>query len=188
MNAIQSSVPSHAFRNPEVSDKAFIAPGAVIVCDVRIAEHASVWYGCVVRGDVQQIVIGARSNIQDGVVIHASTGGNPTVIGADVTVGHSAVLHACTIEDGAFVGIGAVVLDGATVMSGGMLAAGAVLTPRKTVGPGELWAGNPAKLLRNLNDDESAGMQRNVLRYMALAEHYRTHQPINYRMRMEQAA
>jgi carbonic anhydrase/acetyltransferase-like protein (isoleucine patch superfamily) len=196
MNAIEASrapvaldssddfpgVPSHAFKNPEVSGKAFIAAGAVVVCDVRIEEYASVWYGCVVRGDVQQIVVGARSNIQDGVIIHATTGGIPTLIGADVTIGHSAVLHACTIEDGAFVGIGARVLDGATVMSGGMLAAGAVLTPRKIVRSGELWAGNPAKLLRNLNDSECAGMKRNVLRYMALAEHYRKNQPTIYTM------
>jgi carbonic anhydrase/acetyltransferase-like protein (isoleucine patch superfamily) len=178
-------VPSHALQTPAVDATAFIAAGAVVVCDVRIAEHASVWYGCVIRGDVQRISIGARSNIQDGTIIHASTGGMPTSIGADVTIGHAAVLHGCTIEDGAFIGIGARVLDGATVMRGGMLAAGAVLTPRKTVGTGELWAGNPAKLLRTLSDDERAGMQLNVLRYMALAVHYREHQPITYRMEQQ---
>ena len=192
MNAETSSllsdfpdVPLHASKTPDVDATAFIADGAVVVCDVRIADHASVWYGCVIRGDVQQIVIGARSNIQDGTVIHASTGGIPTTIGADVTIGHAAVLHACTIEDGAFIGIGARVLDNATVMRGGMLAAGAVLTPRKTVGAGELWAGNPAKLLRALSDDERAGMRRNVQRYVALAAHYRKHRPINFRMEQQ---
>jgi carbonic anhydrase/acetyltransferase-like protein (isoleucine patch superfamily) len=189
MNAIASgisTVTAHALRNPEVDPTAFVAPGAVVVCDVRIGPNASIWYGCVIRGDVQHISIGERSNIQDGVIIHATTGGIPTRIGADVTVGHAAVLHGCTIEDGAFIGIGARVLDNATVKRGGMLAAGAVLTPRKTVPEGELWAGNPATLLRYLNDGEAAGMKANVLRYMALAGHYRQHHPIIYRM--EQSA
>ncbi|HEY4073374.1 MAG TPA: gamma carbonic anhydrase family protein [Herbaspirillum sp.] len=188
MKPLQSALPGvtvHVLKNPEVDATVFVAAGAVVVCDVRIAAHASIWYGCVIRGDVQHISIGERSNIQDGVIIHATTGGMPTLIGADVTVGHAAVLHGCTIEDGAFIGIGARVLDGATVMRGAMLAAGAVLTPRKTVRTGELWAGNPAKLLRNLNDGECAGMKLNVLRYMALAEHYRKHQPNIYRMEQQ---
>ncbi len=139
-------VPAHAFATPRIDAGAFIAPGAVVYGDVAIGADSSVWFGCVIRGDVQAIRIGARSNIQDGAVIHASTNGAPTLIGDDVTVGHSAVLHACTLESGAFVGLGALVLDRATVHAGGMLAAGAVLTSGKAVGTGELWAGNPARV------------------------------------------
>lgn len=154
---------------PVLDASAFVAPGAVLVGDVRIGALASIWFGCVLRGDVQKIVIGARTNIQDGTIIHGSTRGNPVIIGDGVTVGHGAILHACTIEGGGFVGFGARVLDGATVKSGGMLAAGAVLTPGKSVGENELWAGNPARLLRRLTEQERASMSASSERYVELA-------------------
>jgi len=158
-----------ASGSPVLDASVFVAPGAVLIGDVKIGSLASIWFSCVLRGDVQKIVIGERTNIQDGTIIHGSTGGNPVVIGDDVTVGHGAILHACTIDSGGFVGFGARVLDGATVKSGGMLAAGAVLTPGKVVGENELWAGNPARLLRHLTEQERASMTASSKRYVELA-------------------
>lgn len=161
---------------PDVHPSAFVAQGTQLIGDVTIGAHASIWFNCVLRGDVQRISIGRRTNIQDGSILHGTTNGLPCVIGDDVTVGHGAILHACTLEDSAFVGFGARVLDGAVVRSGGMLAAGAVLSPRKVVGSGELWAGNPARLLRPLTDEERAGLGATVVRYVELAERYRNNQ------------
>lgn len=165
-------LPAYVYATPRIDASAFIAHNAVVCGDVSIGAETSVWFGCVLRGDVQAIQIGARCNIQDGTVIHASTNGEPTRIGDDVTVGHAAVLHACTLESGAFVGLGALVLDRATVRAEGMLAAGAVLTSGKVVGAGELWAGNPARLLRELRPEERSAMRVNVRRYVALGKHY----------------
>ena len=141
-------------RHPKIADSAFIAPTAVIVGDVEIGEDVSIWYGCVLRGDVNHIRIGARSNIQDGTIVHVTHGGNPTLVGEDVLVGHQAVLHACTIESHGFVGMSATVLDGAIVESGGMVAAGALLTSNKRVETGQLWAGSPARHVRDISDNE----------------------------------
>lgn len=174
----------HASVAPRIDESAFIASNAIVIGDVAIEAGASVWFGCVIRGDVQHIRIGARSNIQDGTVIHATTNGQSTDIGEDVTVGHAAVLHACTLENGAFVGIGACVLDRAVVKSGGMLAAGAVLTPGKIVASGELWGGNPARLLREISASEREAMMLNAQRYVALAEFYRSGHPIIYTKEM----
>lgn len=175
MNALQDAL---VFGAPNVDPSAYIGHGTTLIGDVTIGRQSSVWYNCVLRGDVRKIVIGMRTNIQDGTVIHGTTNGLPVIIGDDVTVGHGAILHACTIEDTGFVGFGARVLDGAVVRPGGMLAAGAVLTPRKVVGTGELWAGNPARLLRKLNDEEFEGMAASADRYVALAERYRTARPV----------
>jgi carbonic anhydrase/acetyltransferase-like protein (isoleucine patch superfamily) len=181
MSAAVEGVPAHVDAQPDVADTAFVASNAIVIGDVIIGPDASVWFGCVVRGDVQRICIGARSNIQDGTVIHATTNGQQTVIGEGVTVGHAAVLHSCTLEDGAFVGIGAHVLDRAVVKAGGMLAAGAVLTPDKIVPSGELWAGSPARPLRKLSAAEQEGMIMNAHRYVALARRYRLQHPSIYK-------
>ncbi len=141
--------------SPKIADTAFIAPGAVIVGDVEIGEDASVWYGAVLRGDVNHIRVGARTNIQDGTVIHVTHGGNPTLLGDDVLIGHSVTLHACTVESTGFVGMGATVLDGAVVKGGAMIAANALVTPGKVAGPGELWAGSPAKHVRAVKEEEA---------------------------------
>ena len=161
---------------PSLDPSAYVAPGTKLIGDVSVGAQTSIWFNCVLRGDVQKIVIGSRTNIQDGTIIHGTTNGLPAIVGDDVTVGHGAILHACTIEDGGFVGFGARVLDGAVVCSGGMLAAGAVLSPRKVVGPGELWAGNPARLLRALTDQEREGMTTAATRYVALADRYKSAQ------------
>jgi gamma-carbonic anhydrase len=166
------------FGAPTVHKSAFVAHGVSLIGDVRIGERASIWFNCVLRGDVQRIVIGSRTNIQDGSILHGTTNGAPTLVGNDVTVGHGVILHACTIEDRALVGFGARVLDGAIVRTGGMLAAGAVLTPGKVVGSGELWAGNPARLLRALSEKEMAAIQVSADRYVALAKRYVFSKPL----------
>jgi carbonic anhydrase/acetyltransferase-like protein (isoleucine patch superfamily) len=178
--AIPNGVLEHLAATPSITSDVFVAGNAVIVGDVTVGAQSSIWYGCILRGDVQRIRIGTRTNIQDGTIVHGTTHGHPALIGDDVTVGHAAVLHACTIEDHAFMGIGARVLDGARVRSDSMLAAGAVLTPGKTLPSGELWGGNPAKFLRTLRPEEIEGIRTSAARYVALAHHYRTALPSSF--------
>ncbi|MEM8987781.1 MAG: gamma carbonic anhydrase family protein [Pseudomonadota bacterium] len=158
-------LPYHG-KTPKIDDAAFIAPGAVVVGDVEIGPDASVWYGCVLRGDAGAIRIGARSNVQDGTVIHMDDGGTPTLIGEDVLIGHKVMLHGCTIEDRGFVGMSATVLDGAVVKSGGLVAANAFVTPGKTVSAGELWAGSPAKMIRELREGEDKWAELGAAHYV----------------------
>ena len=129
---------------PRIDNSAYIAPSAVVVGDVVIGVDSSLWFGVVARGDINAIEIGQRTNIQDGTIIHVSSTGHGTHIGDDVTVGHMAVLHDCTLQNRSFVGIKACVMDGAMVESGAMVAAGALVAPGKVVRRGELWAGVPA--------------------------------------------
>jgi gamma-carbonic anhydrase len=157
---------------PTIAPDAFVAPNATIIGNSTIGAGSSIWFNCVLRGDVQRISVGTGTNIQDGSIVHCSTNGRPTVIGDAVSVGHGAILHSCTIEDTGFVGFGARVLDGAVIRRGGMLAAGAVLTPGKVVGAGELWAGNPAKLLRVMDSNEVNAFGAIAERYAALALAY----------------
>ncbi|GAA0283426.1 gamma carbonic anhydrase family protein [Alteraurantiacibacter aestuarii] len=174
------SIVSYRGRTPRIDPTAFVAPNATIIGDVEIGPHASVWYNCVLRADLGRIVIGARSNVQDGTVIHTEGPRDghegdvlDTVIGADALIGHMAVLHGCTIEDHGFVGMGAIVMDRARVCSGGMLGAGAMLTPGKVLPGGELWAGRPARPMRQLRADERAGLGEGVEHYLELAIHHR---------------
>ncbi|MCI5046113.1 MAG: gamma carbonic anhydrase family protein [Aquisalinus sp.] len=149
-------LPFHG-KTPIIHDTAFIAPGAVLIGDVEVGEDASVWYGCVLRADTNRIAVGKGSNIQDGTIIHVdepSMGGTACIIGENVLVGHRCMLHGCTVEDGGFVGMCSTVLDGAVIESGGFLAAGAFLGPRKRIPGGEMWAGLPARKLRDLRDGE----------------------------------
>jgi gamma-carbonic anhydrase len=159
---------------PEIADSAFIAPGAQIIGDVRIGAEASVWYNCVVRGDVGTITIGARTNIQDGSVIHVAGGKHNTNIGADCLIGHLAMIHGCTIEDHGFVGLGAIVMDGCVIESDAMLAAGAMLTPGKRIPARQLWAGRPAVYLRDLTDTDVAGNRSGVTHYLTLSVKHKT--------------
>ena len=158
---------------PRIDATAFVAEGCRIVGDVEIGAEANIWFNCVIRGDEHKVRIGARTNIQDGTVIHVHSAKQGTWIGADVTVGHMALLHACTIEDGGFVGMGAIVLDEAVIEGGGMLAAGAMLTPGKRLPAGELWAGSPARRARALTDEERAGFAVTVENYRARGQEYR---------------
>lgn len=161
---------------PDIAADAFIAPGTRVIGRVSIGAEASVWYNCVIRADVNEVRIGARTNIQDGSVIHcdspseASQVGFPTIIGEDCLIGHMCLLHGCTLHDRAFVGMGAIVLNGAVIESDGMLAAGAMLTSGKTIRSGELWAGRPAKFLRNLTPEEIAANQFGVSQYVLNAK------------------
>ena len=157
---------------PRIAADALIAPNATIVGDVEIASGANIWFGCVLRGDVARITVGAGSNVQDGTVVHGSGGKPPTVIGAGVTIGHMALIHACTLEDGSFVGMKACICDGAVVESGAQVAAGAVVPPGKRVPAGELWGGNPARLMRMLSDAERQRSRDLPARYAALAGEY----------------
>lgn len=159
---------------PRVAADAFIAPGAVLIGDVEIGPGASIWFGCVLRGDVGPIRVGARTNIQDGTVVHVDSRTYPTTIGADVTIGHSALIHACILEDGAFVGMRATVMDGAVVEGGAMVAAGALVTPGKRLRKGELWAGSPAKMWRQLTQDDLEGFKGTVAHYAEKAQQFRT--------------
>ncbi|WBO21215.1 gamma carbonic anhydrase family protein [Sphingomonas abietis] len=156
---------------PRLAEGVFVAPGSVLIGDVAIGEGSSIWFNCTLRADVEAIRIGARSNVQDGSVVHADPGA-PTVIGDDVLVGHMAMLHGCTIADGGFVGMGATLLNGSTVESDGMLGAGALLTGGKTVGAGELWAGRPAKFVRTLSEAQIAEMRQGAMRYAENARRY----------------
>src|SRR5258708_23022573 len=158
---------------PVIAADAFIAPTASVIGDVVVGSERGIWFHCLVRGDLNSIRIGARTNIQDATVIHIDSGEFSTFIGDDVTVGHNAVIHACTLKNRAFVGIGATVLDGAVIEEGGMLAAGGLLTPGKVIGPNELWTGSPAKLRRVMEEEERKRFARNATVYRALAKQFR---------------
>ncbi|MEM7121783.1 MAG: gamma carbonic anhydrase family protein [Pseudomonadota bacterium] len=157
---------------PTLHPRSLVVPGAAVIGDVTLAEEASVWFNATVRGDDGPITIGARSNVQDNTIIHVSTE-YPTIIGDDVTIGHAVHLHACHLQDCCLVGSGAIILDGATVETGAQVAAGALVSPGKTVKAGELWAGVPAKKLRDLTDEESAWIVENARWYVKEVHEYR---------------
>jgi carbonic anhydrase/acetyltransferase-like protein (isoleucine patch superfamily) len=159
-------------KSPRIHDSAFIAPGCRIVGDVEIGPDASVWYNCVIRGDANRVVIGARSNIQDGTVVHCDSPkpkrpeGFATIIGDDVLIGHMAMVHGCVLENRAFVGLGAIVMDGCRIESDAMLAAGAMLTQGKVIKSRQMWLGRPATYARDLTDAALADMQAGVNGYV----------------------
>ena len=159
-------------KTPEIAADAFIAPTAAVIGDAAVGAQSSIWFGCTVRADGNFIRIGARTNIQDGTVIHVDSDSLPAIIGDDVTVGHMALIHACTLESGSFVGMAATVMDGAVVETGAMVAAGALVTPGKRVAAGELWAGSPAKKWRDLTDRERATLTDAAGHYVELAKEY----------------
>jgi carbonic anhydrase/acetyltransferase-like protein (isoleucine patch superfamily) len=160
-------------KAPRLAASAFLAEGSVVVGDVEIGEGSSVWFGTVVRGDVNHVRIGARTNIQDLSVVHVTSRTHPTVIGDDVTVGHRAVLHGCTIRDRCLVGIGAIVLDGAVVGPDAMVGAGALVPPGMVVPPGTLVLGAPARVKRELTPDELAHLETSAASYAGYAARYR---------------
>ena len=164
---------------PTLGERAYIDPAASVIGDVVLGDDVSVWPLTVIRGDVNFIRIGDRTNIQDGTVIHVShdgphakLGGFATRIGADVTIGHKAIIHACTIEDAVLIGMGAIVLDGAVVKKHGFVGAGALIAPGKVVGEGELWLGNPAKKVRMLSDAEIEALYYSAGHYVRLKDRY----------------
>lgn len=169
------------YRNtaPRLGARVYVDPAATVIGDVVLGDDVSVWPATVIRGDVNHVHIGARTSVQDGTVIHVShagphakRGGFPTLIGSDVTIGHKAVIHACTIEDAALIGMGALVLDGAVVRKHAFVAAGAVVSPGKVVGEGELWVGNPARCVRRLDDAQIEGLYYSAAHYVRLKDEY----------------
>jgi gamma-carbonic anhydrase len=163
-------------KTPQIDDSAFIAPGCRIVGDVTIGPLSSIWYNCVIRAEVSRIVIGARSNIQDGSIVHCDgpmpgvPDGYPTIIGDDVLVGHNVMLHGCVLEDRAFVGLSATVMNGAVIEGDAMLAAGAMLTQGKRIEARQLWAGSPARFVRDLDEAAVMGMRIGVAHYVENAK------------------
>jgi len=149
----------------------FVAPGACLAGDLELGDRSSVWFNVVIRADVDKVRIGPRTNIQDNTTIHVA-GGHPTVIGEDVTVGHGAVLHACTVEDLCLVGMGAIVLDGAVIGEGSLVAAGSLVPPGKRYPPRHLLKGSPAVAERRLDDKELESLRDSAERYVELAAEY----------------
>ena len=168
------------FRNflPQPGARVFIDDAAVVIGQVSLGDDASVWPCAVVRGDVAPITIGARTNIQDGSVLHVNSpasappNGMPLIIGADVTVGHKAILHACTVGDRCLVGMGAIVLDGAVLEEDILIGSGAVVTPGKHLEAGGLYVGSPARRVRSLTDAELGMLKESAKRYVALKNAY----------------
>jgi carbonic anhydrase/acetyltransferase-like protein (isoleucine patch superfamily) len=159
-------------KTPVIGKEVFIAPTAVVVGDVVIGDGASIWFGTVLRGDLAPIRVGKETNIQDNCTVHVDEG-YPAVIGDRVSVGHNAVVHGCTVEDEALVGIGARVLSGALIRTGSVVAANAVVREGQQVGPRELVAGAPAKVKRALSDDERARFLQPVRNYLHISRIYR---------------
>ena len=159
---------------PRIDDDAWVAPTAVIIGDVWLGAGSTVWFGAVLRGDTNRIRIGQRSNIQDGTVVHVNAGAEwACTIGDDVTVGHACIIHACTLQDRSFVGMGATVLDGAVVESGAMLAAGGLLAPGKRIPAGELWAGAPARKMRDIPPADRVKLDATTAHYVVNGQRYR---------------
>ncbi|MDX8401706.1 MAG: gamma carbonic anhydrase family protein [Mariprofundaceae bacterium] len=157
---------------PRIENAAFLAPNAEIIGRVEIGEASSVWYGAVLRGDVHDIRIGRRSNIQDLCVLHTSQGVSPCIVGDDVTVGHRVILHGCEVQDGCLVGMGAVVMDRAVLEAGCLLAAGALVPEGRVLAGGWLHAGVPARPVRELREEEKAFLKQSAAHYVDIA---RTH-------------
>lgn len=163
---------------PTLGARVYVDPAATIIGGVVLGDDVSIWPGAVLRGDVHRIRVGARSNIQDGSIVHVthdgpySPGGFPCLIGAGVTIGHAAVIHACTLGDHCLIGMHATVLDGAVVKRHGFVGAGSVVPPGKVVGEGELWLGSPAKLVRRLSDSQIEQLHYSAEQYVLLKNDY----------------
>ena len=166
MTSDSASVLSVAGLSPEVGESAFLAAGARVIGDVRLGPESSVWYNAVLRGDSASITVGAGSNLQDNVSVHVDAG-SPVVIGENVSVGHNAVVHGCTVEDGCLIGMGSVILSGAVIGAGSLVAGGALVLGGTIIPPGSMVAGVPAKVRRELTDEEKLGILRNAEVYRA---------------------
>jgi len=160
-------------KTPRLADSVWVADGAVIIGDVEIGPESSVWFGAVVRGDVNHIRIGARTNLQDYSVLHVTSGTHPTLVGDDVTLGHRVTLHGCTVKDRCLVGIGATVMDGAVVGEDAMVAAGSLVPPGMVVPRGMLALGSPAKVKRQLTREEIEYFRKSAANYAGYAGQYR---------------
>jgi carbonic anhydrase/acetyltransferase-like protein (isoleucine patch superfamily) len=158
---------------PRIAETAFIEDSAAIIGDVEIGEHSSVWFNCVLRGDVFHIRIGHHTNIQDGTIIHVTSGEFPTLIGNHVTVGHGVILHGCQVQDGSLIGIGSIILDEAVIGEESLIAAGSLVTPGTIIPPRSLVMGSPAKVRRELTQEEVSRINENWQHYVELKDVYR---------------
>ncbi|HEV2340629.1 MAG TPA: gamma carbonic anhydrase family protein [Candidatus Acidoferrales bacterium] len=165
---------SYRGRTPQIAATAYIDPDAIVIGDVQIGEHASVWPGVVIRGDAHFIRIGARTNVQDGSVLHVMRDEHPLVLGDEVTIGHGVVLHGCTIESRCLIGMGAIILNGAKIGSGTIVAAGTLVTEGTTVAPGSLFMGHPGRFRRACTAEDLASIENYAARYVEYAENYKT--------------
>lgn len=159
-------------KSPTSGEGVFVAAGAHVIGDVVLGKDVSVWFNCVIRGDCNYIRIGDRTNVQDGTVIHVTHSTAPTVIGSDVTIGHAAIIHGCTIEDGSLIGMGATLLDGSVIPKQSVVAAGSLVPPGKTYPARSLIKGSPAKVARSLTDQEVQDLQASVGHYLEYKSHY----------------
>lgn len=167
-----SIIRSFEDKTPSIGDDCFIAETAVIVGDVKIGANTSVWYGVVLRGDVHHIRIGSEVSVQDNSVIHVTSGQHPTVVGDRVTIGHSVVLHGCTIGEQCLIGMGAIVMDQAVIGKNCVVGAGALVTPGTEIPEGHLALGSPAQIKRKLTDDELRWISTSSKHYVDLAARY----------------
>lgn len=158
---------------PRIDDTAWLAPSACVIGDVTVGAQSSIWYGAVVRGDIEPITIGARTNVQDNVTIHVTAGRYRAVIGSDVTIGHGAIVHGCTVADECLIGMGSIVLDGATIGRRCLIGAGSLLTPGQSIPPGMLVLGRPGKVIRPLTTEEIDEIASAASRYVDLAVRHR---------------
>lgn len=159
-------------KQPLIHETTFVADDAIVIGDVDIGEDSSVWFGSIVRGDVNYIRIGARTNIQDGTIIHVSSKTHPTVLEDEITIGHRVTLHGCNVESGCLIGIGAILLDGVHVGRNSLVAAGSLLTPGTQIPPCSLVMGSPAKVKRELAEDELAYLDKSWRNYVELKKQY----------------
>jgi carbonic anhydrase/acetyltransferase-like protein (isoleucine patch superfamily) len=157
---------------PKIGKRVFIAENATVIGDVEIGSDSSIWFGAILRGDVNYIRVGECTSIQDGTVVHVTNQTHPTVIGSYVTVGHSVKLHGCTIEDNCLIGIGAIILDGAVIGENSIVAAGTLVPPNKKFPPGSLIMGFPASVKRELTEEEIEGLKKHALRYVEYKNQY----------------
>jgi gamma-carbonic anhydrase len=159
-------------KEPKIHESAFITDDAIVIGDVEIGEESSVWFGSIVRGDVNYIRIGDRTNIQDACVIHVSSRDHPTILESQITVGHRVTLHGCYVESGCLIGIGSILLDGSRIGRNSLVAAGSLVTPGTIIPPESLVLGAPAKVKRSLTPDELAYLDRSWQNYVELSRRY----------------
>jgi gamma-carbonic anhydrase len=160
-------------KRPRIGRGVFLAPNATIIGDVEIGDESSIWFGAVLRGDIGPIRIGARTNVQDNACVHMTADVSVTELGDDVTVGHGAILHGCTVEDRCLIGMGSIVMDGAVIGDTSVVAAGAVVAPRTQFPPRSLVRGKPARLVREVNEREAALGIDGAVHYQEMASRYR---------------
>lgn len=173
MSASGPTILSYGGKWPSLAEDVYMAPTASIIGDVTIGSESTIWFGSVLRGDVQPITVGARTSVQDNSVVHATDGWIPTTIGDDVTVGHMVILHGCTLEDRVLVGMGSIVMDEARVGADTIIGAGSLIPTKQTIPSGVLVLGRPAKVIRDLRPDELAQIRSSAAHYVQKGRDYR---------------